>query len=157
MAICEEVIEKYFNEKALFWEIENTRDRIKKFVSEDTYYSLTYGFSYDDFLDSYTEEVVRHCPYGIMPYVTRRVESAMEQIPTISTVYTKSQEFPITYLGEGVFLLGKNQKKESLDAYNINGIGLRITWLSHNLFHIDPEQKVLILIIEDAYKKVLMQ
>lgn len=156
LAICEEVIEKYFNEKALFWEIENTRDRIKKFVSEDTYYSLTYGFSYDDFLDSYTEEVVRHCPYGIMPYVTRRVESAMEQIPTISTVNSYYNQLEIVYLGNGVIKFNQIENTKTLAVFNLEGKNEPVKWLTESTLFIEPREQVVIIRSSVSFKKIVL-
>jgi hypothetical protein len=156
LAICEEIIEKYFNEKALFWEIESTRDRIKKFVAEDTYYALTYGFSYDDFLDSYTEEVVRHCPYGIMPYITQRVESAMEQIPTISSVNSYYNQLEIVYLGNGVIKFNQIENTKTLAVFNLEGKNVPVKWLTESTLFIEPREQVVIIRSSVSFKKIVL-
>ncbi|MFY0671844.1 MAG: CotH kinase family protein [Bacteroidia bacterium] len=156
LEICKEVIEKYFNEDVLFWEIENTRDRIKKYVAQDSYFGLTFGFSYDDFLDAYTEEVVQHCPYGIMPYITQRVESAIEQIPTISSISSVYNNLSIIYLGDGLFYTGNSKYYETLSAVNMNGQMVALTWLGLSTFYLEPKHRIVIISGEKAFKKVLM-
>ncbi len=52
-------------------------------VFRDTYYTLTFGFTYDSFEKSYTEQVASHAPYGLKPYVTTRSQTARDQIGII--------------------------------------------------------------------------
>ena len=58
----------------------------------DTWRTLDYGFTIDDFHNSVQQSVANHVPYGIIPYITERGNSAASQLvlnpipPIIETV-----------------------------------------------------------------------
>ena len=53
--------------------IEARRDMIFPSITDDPYYPLDYGYSPQDFLASYYEELGNHVPYGIFPYIENRL------------------------------------------------------------------------------------
>jgi hypothetical protein len=63
-----------------FGEIETIRDLIYPSVVADPYYPQDYGYTPDDFLDSYTQALGAHVPVGLEPYVVQRYQAAMAQL-----------------------------------------------------------------------------
>lgn len=60
-------------------QIDAKRDQIGQFVFIDPYYPLDYGYSFNDFLNSYDEALGGHVPYGLKPYIgTRRFYTAIQ-------------------------------------------------------------------------------
>lgn len=68
------------NETTLLPYLSEMRDKIAPFVINDPYAPLDYGFSYEDFLTSYTSSLGGHVAYGLMPYVHVRDSSTMGQL-----------------------------------------------------------------------------
>ena len=70
----------------LFTRIEAIRDQIVDWVEIDPFYPLSYGFSSSDFNNSYTSSInYNHTPYGIIPYLTSRKQSALAQWETTNS------------------------------------------------------------------------
>ena len=99
-----------FTEASLFPEMDRLQDMLSEFVKNDTYYPKTFGFDHDDFLNSLDKEVVRHCPYGLKPYVTTRIGAAKEQLPVINSVnglvIADFKIYPNPSPGDFIFLEG---------------------------------------------------
>ncbi len=60
--------------------IESFRDMIAPYVVNDPYYPLDYGYSYNDFLNSYITSLGGHVDYGLIPYVIVRDSSNIAQL-----------------------------------------------------------------------------
>ena len=73
------LLQNYFTEAFLFSEFDNLQIMLDDAVSRDTYFPLSFGFTYQDFQDSYTTalEGYNQLPYGLKPYVTTRIETAL--------------------------------------------------------------------------------
>lgn len=56
------------------------RDMIKPFVQDDPYYPLDYGYSIDDFMNSYYNPLGGHVKYGLLEYMQLRMNTALQQL-----------------------------------------------------------------------------
>ncbi|MBN2521773.1 MAG: CotH kinase family protein [Bacteroidales bacterium] len=80
-------------------EIEETKEMIRSAVEEDTYRTLDYGWTINDFTNSYTEalgtfhaidyavpsyDLVTRVAYGLKPFIESRLSSASDQLDTIN-------------------------------------------------------------------------
>lgn len=62
----------------------NRRSMILPYVFDDPYYPLDYGYKITDFLNSYTQTIGAHVPYGIIPYLETRFETIQNQLENTS-------------------------------------------------------------------------
>jgi hypothetical protein len=70
-------------EESFYNDIDDLRDLIAPFAEEDTFRILDYGFSYEDFWDSFEEEIpYDHVDAGIKPFYEDRTSSALNQVQT---------------------------------------------------------------------------
>lgn len=60
------------------------RDMIFPSVTDDPYYPRDYGFTSQDFLDSFEEAWGDHVKYGILPFFQTRISSTIEQLENTS-------------------------------------------------------------------------
>ncbi len=60
--------------------ITSRRDMIAPFVEDDPFYPMDYGYSINDFYNSYTEALGNHVDYGLFPYINTRNYSALDQL-----------------------------------------------------------------------------
>ncbi len=67
-------------EASLLPVIDAIRDKIAPYVINDPYAPLDYGFTYDDFLASFTSALGGHVAYGLKPYVHVRDSSTISQL-----------------------------------------------------------------------------
>ncbi len=80
------------------------RNMINPYATADTYRPLDYGWSSNDFYRSYTEAFGGHIKYGLIPYVSQRIQHAQTQFsignvaPIISNVSWEAYGYriPIT-------------------------------------------------------------
>ena len=68
------------NIDSLTHQIEATKAMILPFVASDPYYSLDYGYTFTDFLNSYNQALGGHVAYGLIPYITTRMASIVQQL-----------------------------------------------------------------------------
>lgn len=64
----------------IFPKIETIKSMISSYVENDPYYPLDYGYTYQDFLNSFDQAVGGHVAYGIKPYFETRNNSASQQL-----------------------------------------------------------------------------
>jgi hypothetical protein len=76
------LINNVLNLDSLIQSIEVRKNMIAPYVTDDPYYPLDYGYSYDDFLRSYTEATGAHVKYGLYPYLNARKNSMNTQLET---------------------------------------------------------------------------
>lgn len=76
------------NPDTLFPRIDSIRAMISASVMNDPYYTLSYGYCFDDFLRSYDEALGGHVTHGLKEFVTARIASIGEtlQMDNISPV-----------------------------------------------------------------------
>jgi spore coat protein H len=77
--------EKYFREDYLIPKLDLYKAILDEAIQEDTYFDDTFGFTYTDFLNSFTEGMDNHVTYGIMEYLQVRTQAALEQRPDLIT------------------------------------------------------------------------
>ncbi len=75
-----QLISEFTNEDIYFSKIDQIRDMIYPYILDDPYYPLDYGFTPQDFLDSYNMALGMHVVYGIKPYIQARNSSALQQM-----------------------------------------------------------------------------
>ncbi len=82
-----ELLDLYYNETGFFEDIDNKRDQIEGSIPDDPYYPLDYGFTYDDFINSYTEGISSafHVPHGIKEFISIRRDAAIDQLEDSNT------------------------------------------------------------------------
>ena len=72
-------IDNYFNADSLFSYIDRIKDMISSAAEEDSYRTYDYGFSNDDFHNSFDDALGGHVTYGLKDYITTRGNSAKNQ------------------------------------------------------------------------------
>lgn len=110
-----ELIE-YFSDEAFFPYLDDIRDQIQEGVNNDIVYPLDYGFSAQDFLDSWDTDLgYFQTDYSIKDFVNTRVETALNQLEITNTapsVIYLNNNYPL----EGEPLVFRAQiEDESLD------------------------------------------
>mgnify|MGYP000076313407 CR=1 FL=1 len=80
------MMEGAFSTEVLFPVLDRRKELLSEAVKDDPYYSKTFGYSFSDYNNSHDKEVVKHCPYGLKPYVEKRLLTASEQIPYINSL-----------------------------------------------------------------------
>jgi len=81
---------------------------------------------------------VNHCPYGLKPYVSKRVEKALEQLPIINAISHVAAEkislYPNPVIGESFVLKGFDGEAQLLEVYSFEGKKTfpMTTWPSSN-------------------------
>jgi spore coat protein H len=76
-----------FNEVTFFDRIDYLKSMIQSAVASDPYYPLSYGFSIDDFNNSYIQGLpnASHVPIGLKEYISDRRASALSQLDNTNT------------------------------------------------------------------------
>jgi len=129
---------------AYFEMIDDFKDMIYPFVEDDPYYPLDYGYTIDDFVNSYEEELWGHVPYGIKPYITTRKDNANEQLelnnvaPVIKYIKHNSPQ-PGEELWIRAFIEDEDQSPEVKLAYTINNGNLQYNTMYDDGNHNDGE------------------
>ena len=62
------------------------RDMISDYVEDDPYYPLDWGFSTEDFYNSYNYGLGGHVDYGLFPYLDSRISSINNQLENSSMI-----------------------------------------------------------------------
>ncbi|MGH1362663.1 MAG: CotH kinase family protein [Calditrichia bacterium] len=94
-----QLTDDHFNAGILFPKAYATRDLLAPAALDDIYRTLDYGFTYQDFLDSYGQSLGGHVTYGITTYIGTRSNSINSQlvlnnIPPIISQTTYSPSAP---------------------------------------------------------------
>jgi hypothetical protein len=97
-----ELIEGAFNENELFADINRLKALTEKAAEEDTYRTLDYGYTIEDYHASFEGPLGGHITYGIKPYITTRINSALQQltVTNIEPVF-RAIEFDISSTSSG--------------------------------------------------------
>lgn len=90
--------DELLEETAYFSYLNQIRDKIYPYILNDPYYPMDYGFSPQDFLDSYEEALGMHVHYGIKEYIQIRRNTLNNQI-IISDIYPVLKYFTIKHTG----------------------------------------------------------
>lgn len=79
-----EALLKYFNITKMGPAIDMKELLITPSAERDSFRTLDYGYSVDDFLNSYTQSLSGHVKYGLKPYITTRSGSAAAQLIVVN-------------------------------------------------------------------------
>lgn len=85
-------------ETTYFSYLDQIRDKIYPYILNDPYYPLDYGFTPQDFLDSYEEALGMHVHYGIKEYIQIRRNTLNSQLIN-SDIYPVLKYFDIKHTG----------------------------------------------------------
>ncbi|HEY8404585.1 MAG TPA: CotH kinase family protein [Flavobacteriales bacterium] len=81
-----EMCQDYFTPENFYALSLQWQQLIASAVENDPYYSQDFGYTYNDFLSAITTAWGGHVDFGIVPYVTARRQSALQQLDDISTL-----------------------------------------------------------------------
>ncbi len=70
------------NPGEIFPRIASLKSLIRDAAVEDTWRTLDYGYSVADFDNSFTQPIDSHTPYGLMPFISTRQKSLLDQLKT---------------------------------------------------------------------------
>lgn len=90
-----------FDEESFESDIDDLRDLIAPFAELDTFRIIDYGFSYDEFLDSFDGDIpYDHVDSGIKPFYSNRSSSASDQVQSqdIAPIIRYTQVQPLRTL-----------------------------------------------------------
>ncbi|MGB0929860.1 MAG: CotH kinase family protein [Chitinophagales bacterium] len=76
----QKLVNAYAHPDHIFPIIDCLKEKIAPFAEADNYRTLDYGYSIEDFHDSYTEALGGHAKYGIKDYITTRRNSILNQL-----------------------------------------------------------------------------
>jgi hypothetical protein len=135
----------FASEEDFYPVIDATRDKIAPYVINDPYYPLDYGYTYSDFLNSYTSALGGHVGYGLKPYVHVRDSSNLAQIeltdiePVIKYVghsaFLPGQDFTVTAYAED-----EDETPEVKLVYRLNNGALQFLYMYDDGEHNDGEE-----------------
>ena len=75
------ILMELYSETVLFPEIDEMKALLEPFVAEDSFYPLSYGFSMQDFHNSFVQTLpYNHTPTGLKTFISNRRESAINQL-----------------------------------------------------------------------------
>lgn len=74
------IVHNYTFPDSIFPHIDSLRSLIEDAAIEDTYRTLDYGYTVQDFYDGFTKTVDSHTPYGIKPFLETRYQKIIEQL-----------------------------------------------------------------------------
>ena len=87
-----ELLQTFWNTTTFYTEIDQMKALIDNAAINDTYRTLDYGFSVQDYHNSFTQSVNFHTPYGLKDYIAAREQTANNQLilnnikPVISNI-----------------------------------------------------------------------
>ena len=79
------LIDNIVGPEAFFIEIDRIKNMISPFVPDDPFRTEDYNWTYEDFLQSFTESLVNlHVTYGLKPYISTRINSIRNTVSQIN-------------------------------------------------------------------------
>ena len=138
---------------SIFPHIDALKELITQAAVEDTFRSLDWGYTLDDFYNGFTQTIDGHTPYGIKPFLATRYATMLEQLATsdVSDVKAGDIEFeiypnpatnfitlrsmPATYARHGIILdiMGKQLKDFEWDK-NQGTVTIQIAGLAADIY-----------------------
>lgn len=118
------LVTENLNIDSLTQHIEETRTMISPFVAADPYYPLDYGYTFTDFLNSYTQALGGQVAYGLIPYLNTRMGSIIQQLenPDMKPVikYIRHQRASASALQIRAFVEAQYPPLTAAIKYSIN-------------------------------------
>ncbi len=99
-----QLVTEIMDTSSFFPRIDSIHAMISASLTSDPFYSLNYGYTLENFHQSYVQPLWGHVPYGLKPYINTRIEAAKDQLELNGIVpvikYIKSNhprlgEFPL--------------------------------------------------------------
>ena len=120
------IARQIINPVVIFPHIDSLKALITDAVAADTYRTLDFGYTINDFDDGFIKQVDGHTPYGIKPFLTTRYTTILQQLPFTGISETDGKKGSIVLypnpVTENLFLkipvfmeIGKGQ------IYNLQG------------------------------------
>jgi len=119
-----ELISQFADPGDYFNQIDSMKLMISQYVANDPYYPLDYGFSYQDFLNSFNQPFGNHVDYGIKTYINTRLSSAAQQLEInniVPILKFKSWHLDQNNLFAGVYAEDDNPSLSVELDYSFNG------------------------------------
>jgi hypothetical protein len=113
-----------------------TRDLIAPHVLSDPLHSADYGWSYNDFITSFNARLnTGHVKYGVIPYITTRIEQAYKQLDAASgtgefIVQLSPKVYPIP--STGYLNIENGQEYQSFRIINSVGCTVKSGQMENN-------------------------
>ncbi|MEX0845683.1 MAG: CotH kinase family protein, partial [Balneolaceae bacterium] len=76
----DKIMDEVFNETILFSSIDRLKAMVEEAAEEDVYRTLDYGYTIEDYHNSFNEALGDHVKHGLKPYITTRTNSAAGQL-----------------------------------------------------------------------------
>ena len=90
-----ELLDNYFTEDYLGPLLNDHKEFLGQAVQEDTYFDDSFGFTYNDFLNSFTQPMDNHVQYGILEFVQVRRQAALEQLGLVLSAESSNSNLTI--------------------------------------------------------------
>ncbi|MFK7904150.1 MAG: CotH kinase family protein [Chitinophagales bacterium] len=93
----QKLVNNYAHPNNFFPLIDCLHDQITPFAEADTYRTLDYGYSIEDFHNSYEQKLQGHVKYGIKDYITTRRNNILTQLElkNIAPIIRRVNHYPI--------------------------------------------------------------
>jgi len=127
-----EIMENYFNPESINIYLEEKLNLIQSYRIDDPFSGLDYGWSYQDFLDSYEEALGDHVKRGIKEYVQFRVATIQTQLE-INNVVPLVRKVDIEWTEEEVVFNIDGHDDGSITAIKFFYTLDNINWIEENL------------------------
>ncbi len=82
----QQLVTEIMDTALLFPRIDSLHTMITPSLHNDPWYPLNYGYTIEDFHQSFDEPLGGHVAYGLKPYITTRMEAAKEQLEIHNTL-----------------------------------------------------------------------
>ncbi|MCX6270998.1 MAG: CotH kinase family protein [Bacteroidetes bacterium] len=156
---------------SIFPRIDSIKDLITPAAITDTYRTMDYGYTFDDFKNGFIQTIDDHTPYGIKPFLNARKQSILDQIhpagigdtegKTPWTVFPNPASGSITLFAEENFftvsrlfildIYGRPVKEFPVKSGNNNHFQLAVSDLVAGFYFIK------ILTSGDCYLKIIVK
>jgi len=126
------LLEHFFKEDYLNPILETYQTILDLAVSEDTYFDDSFGFTYNHFINSFSEGMNNHVEYGIKEYLEVRTQSALEQLPDLITDIDRDQTDALEFIypnpsdSPNVYLYTVTGPVTNLVVYSSTGVEIPI-------------------------------
>ncbi|MBX2991813.1 MAG: CotH kinase family protein [Bacteroidetes bacterium] len=78
------LIQRHFHEPAMYPRIDSIHTMITPAAEADSFRTLDYGFTIQQFHNSYSQALGNHVTYGLKPYISTRRSSALGQLQNVN-------------------------------------------------------------------------
>jgi len=167
-SVLDTMLSQDFSEAYFFQEFDKYQTLLADAFSRDTYFPLTFGFSYNDFENSDTQQVIAHAPYGLKPYIATRTTTALEQINTITAISASNRMdislYPNPSNGNSVMIMSNDlPNQSSMVVIDMQGaqINYAVSFVGTNSYKLEFDNYlspgIYVLLIEGSPAKFMVR